>query len=570
LSIRPSSRIGALLLVAGLVPAARASEHNGTLAGWVEDSRGLPVAGAVISLFGGGIGSGGMVTLSDSAGRFVLPSLPAGSYTLRALSGSDLAAPARQVTVLPNKDSVFSISMRAAEAAALAEDSEDPEDDAAGAKSKATSEASRELRWLLRHKRRSVLEARTAAPDSTSGDEADVSGGGNALTGSVEVATAPLSFGSEPVPGDAATPVGLGVLRLEGKLADLGHWSLGGLVAESEDTTWRMAAEFLIEPGGGHALRAGSGYGLRYHRGAELSEATAQPDSRNLGAMFVEDRWKLSKHFTAQAGLRYSFVGFVKDGNLLDPSLALEAHGHKTRIRGAFSSHTLVPGGDFLTLSTISAAPAIAISQPAGLRPERLLRYEVLLDRQLGSTTLGLHAYREHVDGMLMNAFAPSGALQVWNGPEVSARGVGLFMARQIGNNIRGSVSYTYGRASRRFTGPLLPWPEDLLSDGSFHDIVAELEATVEPTDTRLVALYRIHSAHPDGEAGQPTPAVSRFDVQLTQGLPFLGSLTRADWEFLLAFRNLLYEVSDQAGVLDEVAVANPPKRIVGGISVRF
>ena len=45
----------------------------------------MPVSGAVISLFRGGAGGAGLVTLSDSAGRFFLPSLPAGSYTLRAL-----------------------------------------------------------------------------------------------------------------------------------------------------------------------------------------------------------------------------------------------------------------------------------------------------------------------------------------------------------------------------------------------------------------------------------------------------------------------------------------------------
>jgi len=57
--------------------------------------------------------------------------------------------------------------------------------------------------------------------------------------------------------------------------------------------------------------------------------------------------------------------------------------------------------------------------------------------------------------------------------------------------------------------------------------------------------------------------------VQLSQGLPFLGSLTRADWDFLVAVRNLFYETSEGA-LLDEVAVSNPPKRVLGGISVRF
>jgi hypothetical protein len=555
-----SSRVGALLLAAALASVASAGENGGTLAGWVEDSRGVPVSGAVISLFGKGVGTGGLVTLSDSAGRFVLPTLPAGSYTLRALSGSELAAPARQVTVLPNKDSVFSISLQPADAAT-------GEPGEAESSKPRVSESSRELRWLLRHKRRSVLESREY--DLEAETELPVPEPRDSLGGTVEFATATFNLNSDPFARETTTP-GLGVLRLEGRLADLGHWHLAGLMAESEDTTWRAAAEFVVEPGGGHTIRAGSGYGLRFRKGAGLSPASGHPDSRSLGAMFVEDRWDIGDRFAAEAGLRYSFVGFVNDGNLLDPSFALEARADKTRIRGAFVAHTLVPGGDFLTLSTISAAPVLAISHPEGLRPERLQRYEILFDRSLGTTTLGLQAFREDVDDRLVNFFGPSGELRVVNGPGVSARGLSLVVGRHLGDSVKGSVAYTYGRAYHRGSAPAFPGPEELLTDGSFHEVVAQLETYVDVTDTRLAAFYRLHATRPEADLGQPQPPVSRFDVQLTQGLPFLDSLTRAEWEFLLAFRNLLYEASDQASILDEVAVVNPPKRIVGGIAVRF
>lgn len=550
-------------MVGAFLPAVVAAEDGGTLAGWVEDARGVPVSGAVISLFGKGVGTGGLVTLSDSAGRFVMPTLPAGSYTLRALSGSsDLTAPARQVTVLPNKDSIFSISLRPAEAEA-----EEAAVQAQDGKPQRTTEASRELRWLMRHKRRSVLESREQAAESA--NEVQVGPEYVDLGGTVEVATAPLNHGSDALPGDGPRS-GLGVLRLEGRLADLGHWSLGGLVAESEDTTWRVAAEFIVDPGGGHTVRAGSGYGLRFKRGAELSPATARPDSRSLGAMFLEDRWDISQKVTAQAGVRYSFVGFVKDGNLLDPSLAVEFRPEQLRIRGAFSSHTLVPGGDFLTISTMSAAPMLAISQPEGLRPERMLRYELIVDRNLGATTVGIQAFREDVADRLLNVFGRTGELRVANGPGVSARGVSLVVGRHIGDVVKGSVSYTFGRASHRGGVPAFPGPEEMLSEGNFHEVAARLETFVDVTDTRLAALYRLHATNPDQELGQAFTPASRFDVQLTQGLPFLDSMTRAEWEFLLAFRNLLYESSDQASVLDEAAVVNPPKRIVGGIAVRF
>ena len=55
-----------------------AADDGGGLVGWVESTRGVPVAGALVSIFGKGIRGGSLVTLADSQGQFVLPSLPAG------------------------------------------------------------------------------------------------------------------------------------------------------------------------------------------------------------------------------------------------------------------------------------------------------------------------------------------------------------------------------------------------------------------------------------------------------------------------------------------------------------
>ena len=109
-------------------------------------------------------------------------------------------------------------------------------------------------------------------------------------------------------------------------------------------------------------------------------------------------------------------------------------------------------------------------------------------------------------------------------------------------------------------------------ADGGFHDLVARGEAVIDATDTRVAALYRLTTlteVQPRERGKQGTSSAPRFDLQLTQGLPFLQPLTRADWELLLAVRNMFYEASEGA-FLDELAVQDPPTRVVGGISVRF
>jgi hypothetical protein len=207
------------------------------------------------------------------------------------------------------------------------------------------------------------------------------------------------------------------------------------------------------------------------------------------------------------------------------------------------------------------------------LRPERVTSYGFEIERPVGKTSIGLHAFHERVDDPLLNVASadPDGrTLRILNAPRLDSSGGGFSLSHRFSSTVRGSFTYTYGR-SRREEGR--PGPGFGLLDfqrAGFHDLVARLEAALRLTDTRLVAFYRLNRLSPeDGPAGQSTVVNRRFDVQLTQGLPFLAEMTQADWELLLAYRNLFYEESE-AAILDEVAVVNPPKRITGGIAIRF
>ena len=77
-TLKPLSRSVAIVAILLAASTVRAEGPAGRILGWVEDGQGSPLPGAVISLFGRGVGSMGLVTLSDSAGRFSVPSLPAG------------------------------------------------------------------------------------------------------------------------------------------------------------------------------------------------------------------------------------------------------------------------------------------------------------------------------------------------------------------------------------------------------------------------------------------------------------------------------------------------------------
>ena len=572
LKLAPWIRSAFVLLLVLLARGASAVNppSDGGLTGLVEDTRGAPVAGAVISLFGKGVAGAGLVALSDAAGRFSLPSVPAGSYTLRALGEGHLPATARHVTVLPNRESTFTVSLTPVgdeKAAELAEAKAQEE-----GKDEAPSLA--ELRWLLRHKRRSVLETR--GPESETPDRGAAASSPPRLlaslvpdlAGTVEV----MANSIQPDEGQEP-PTSYRVLRLKGRIAHAGQWSLGGLVAESENASWRMAAEFVFEPGGGHRLQAGTGYGTRPLHPFTAGDA-GRGDNHSVGAAFLQDEWQVADSVTATFGGRFSYIGFLRSSNHFDPiaSLALRRDDH-TRLSATVETHTLAPGGDLLTISTLATAPAVAFAFiDDSLRPERTARVELAVDQTFGATTLRAQTFYEDVHHQLANSYQGAGvvrSLHILDAGGMSARGMGVSVSRRFGA-VSGSVSYRFGRSSRDPSGMSLAPAGLVTQDCDFHDLATRLQTSIEGTGTRVVAFYRLIHLSPDVERPHHSPNTNhRFDVQLSQGLPFVGRITRADWDFLLAVRNLFYETSEGA-VLDELAVANPPTRVLGGISVRF
>ena len=61
----------------------------------------------------------------------------------------------------------------------------------------------------------------------------------------------------------------------------------------------------------------------------------------------------------------------------------------------------------------------------------------------------------------------------------------------------------------------------------------------------------------------------SRFDLQVRQSLPFMD-FSSAKWEMLVAVRNFFREAAADQSIYDELLVVRPPKRFVGGLTVRF
>ena len=198
---------------------------------------------------------------------------------------------------------------------------------------------------------------------------------------------------------------------------------------------------------------------------------------------------------------------------------------------------------------------------------------------------MSLRAYRQHVADQLVTLFgievpgspAAIGHYFIGNTGNADASGLSAGVRAAIASRVHGSVEYSLTRAhldSPDQLGYMLVFapsatPED---PRRIHDLAASIETQVPETSTRVVVLYRVSNAfaHPTSSTSQQTPAVdSRFDVQVRQSLPFMD-FSSAKWEMLVAVRNFFRDTAGDQSIYDELLVVRPPKRIVGGLTLKF
>src|SRR5690606_1315038 len=106
--------------------------------------------------------------------------------------------------------------------------------------------------------------------------------------------------------------------------------------------------------------------------------------------------------------------------------------------------------------------------------------------------------------------------------------------------------------------------------DERIHDLTAAVETHVAPTATRVFIMYKLNTGF--ATANDTTPSALhnvRFNVQVNQGMPFLRFMN-ANWEMVAAVSNLFRDETLDSSVYDELFVVAPPKRVLGGITMRF
>lgn len=565
----------------------------GTIYGAVIDEGGAPVEGAVVSALGGSTA----FAVTDRAGQYRITELPAGPYVVRVHRDGYAGGRSTLVNVRPATKAPSSFTLK-----------REPEVASAGVSVEAGPRDESPLAWRLRRLTRSVLkDDQPGTPIVTEIDEAwfadtpsfftrafDASARlassvlATPFTGQVNLLTA-TAYDDSGEMVNFAPANGVAFFALGAPVGDHGDWSARAAMNGGDISSWTMAGVYTPRALARHQVSMGVTYSMQAYRGGNFAALQAVPDGhRKVGSITLAHEVRPFRDWRLGYAARYEHYDYLGGYGQLSPSahvIYTPAPGWELRARTSLQQ--VAPGADEF------APPADALwtmpqrtFAPLGrnrFEVERVQHYEVGATRRLGDLSLSLRGFQQYVDNQLVTVFgaadparliAAGGHYGLASAGDASLRGWAVGMSQDVTPHVHARVDYTWvdarwetstganRRALAAFAPQALRAPAERV-----HDVSASVDAELPQTDTRFVLLYKVNTGFAGSLDGLQT-GNGRFDLQLRQGLPFLEGL--GDWEMLLGVRSLFRTTLDERSIYDELLVVRAPKRVVGGLQVRF
>jgi hypothetical protein len=468
-----------------------------------------------------------------------------------------------------------------------------------------------EMAWRLRHLRRSILKDVTMpeellAGDAVSPDDASYEPlarsarpstglsaslfAGVPLTGQFNL----LTTGSFDTPKQLFTSDNfsrsIASVSLAAPVGDYADWSMRGAVTQGDISSWFVAGAYTTRVPAQHRYDLGLSYSTqRYDGGNPAALRDVTDGSRNVGAVYGFDTFTFSPALAVTYGARFSRYDYLDAAGLLSPRVEVTVSpADRFRVTALASSRAIAPGAEEF-LPPIDAGLWLppqrtfsSLVDGRALLPQRTDHLAVTAERDFGASTVALRAFRQRIADQLVTVFgfetpaAPRtelGHYVVGNSGDSDVAGWAAAFRTTLASRVNGSVEYSLTRARWRngadseyllLVAPYVVRP----ALDRVHDLLTSVEANVPETSTRILVIARISNAA-SAQEGEKATYDSRFDVQVHQSLPFMDFST-ARWEMLVAVRNSFHEGAVGSSVFDELLVVRPPKRIVGGLTLRF
>jgi outer membrane receptor protein involved in Fe transport len=340
-----------------------------------------------------------------------------------------------------------------------------------------------------------------------------------------------------------------------------------------------------------HRYQFGMSYSLQRYEGGNTVALEALTDTaRNVGSVFAYDEWQISRYIAIGYGARYARYDYMDSAQQFSPSFsATFSPTQSWRLRATATREVSAPGAEeFIPPSSAEYLPPQRTFSPLskeGIRAQEMENYEFAVERVMNGATIAVRGFEQRIGDQTVTVFglrrsdaASLGHYYVGAAGDASVRGVGVTFTHALAENVRGSVDYSVATASwTSRSGPeefavLTRWIPSAVRPATerIHDVTTSLETEIPQSATRLVVLYKLNNAFAATDRSKIAPAFgSRFDLQVNQALPFMNFRT-SQWEMLIGVRNLFHESLANTSVYDEILVVRPPKRLVGGLTVKF
>lgn len=609
----------------GFIPGDGAPGPLGSLDGTVRNDRGEPVAGVVVTA----IGAITTFAVTDERGHFELTTLTPGPYLVRAHLSGYSSPKARLIDIRPRARTTSSFAIRKSSvaptvlAAGIGVTATAPEpqsevesntsapsawDEAAG------EDDHSDTGWRLRHMRRGVLRDVSIPGDLLAEDDDPfdatravaarlgrvVSSHARAATsffadaplvGQVNLLTTNMFDSPQQLLSGTSMARGIAYIKVGAPVGDHADWVVRGALNDGDLSSWIIAGAYQTRGPARRARDIGMSYSTqRYEGGNPLALRAVSEGTRNAGGIYAFETFTLTPSLAVTYGARYERFDYLDQRNLLSPRAEVTLKPlARTRVAVALSSRADAPGAlEFQPPSeegiwlppqrTFSAA-----ERGRPLRAQRTTQMSAVAERELGPTTIAVRAFTQRVDGQMVTVFgadAPDvpgptiGHYVVSSAGNVDARGGSVAMRTDFGPRFRASVAYSTALAQMTPTqdvGYILLVPPSAVRARSerLQDVTTTMQAEVPETATRILVFYRVGNGYARPGASDEARVDSRFDVEVRQALPFLN-FTSAKWEMLIAVRNSFRDVTSEQTVYDELLTVQPPKRIIGGVTLHF
>jgi hypothetical protein len=576
------------MFVPGAASAVEPIRVSGTIAGVVNDSRGVPQMGATVTVYNRQDRQVGKI-LSDENGQFRLPGLFPSLYSLRVTLASFVPAIRKNISVEAGRLSLLHVSLNTL-FSSIQLDYPNLE---------SGSLISDDWKWVLRSASdtRPVMRFRedpsgpsqdppVAVFADTRGIVRFSAGDGQMVANATNEADLGTAFALE------TSLYGNSLLQFSG---NFGYGSQTGVPATAFRTSYSR------ELAGGKPVVAVTMRQLYLpeRMGPVLAGTDAGlPILRSLSAS-VDDRTQVSDSISVQYGSQIDMVSFLNHLTYLSPYARLSwAVDGTTDVEVDYSSGNARPemgdtGADDAELrqdlNTLGMFPRLSLSD-SHTRLQRGQEYEVAVAHKMGSRSVRLSAYRELLSDAALAIVTPAGFFMsgnivpdlfsnssVFNAGNFAMTGLDASFAQNLGEHV--SATLSYGNE-----GALTAWQQELESNspdelrsmihaGRRQAITERLTATVPHSGTHLTASYQIALGDmrwvmaDNPYSMQPLRSLPGLNLYLRQPIPGLGKRVEATAEL----RNILAQGYLGVNTLSgRLLLVDNPRSVRGGLAFIF